>query len=103
MAWQPPPAGWVKVTSDGSVLASKKAACGGLVRDDAGCFMRGFAALGSCPVTIVELWGVVYALGVVQSMDYSHIILEMDSACAIQLILCPLDNCHPFVGSSQNS
>ena len=59
--------------------------------------MHGFAAfLGSCPVTVAELWGIVHALDMAWSMESSKVILEVDSSCAWQLAQKPLDRRHPY-------
>ncbi|BAT87250.1 hypothetical protein VIGAN_05059900, partial [Vigna angularis var. angularis] len=45
--WRCPPSGWVCLNTDGSVFENRRTgcsrgACGGLVRDSAGCFLGGF-------------------------------------------------------------
>ena len=63
IGWELSPSNWVKINSDGSVLDSVKASCGGLIRDDSGAFLDGFSMnLGSCLITIAEVWGALYGL-----------------------------------------
>ena len=62
ISWYAPPEWWVKVNCDGSVDTQCRASCGGLIRDSAGCYIRGFAAnLGFCPITVMEVWGAYYS------------------------------------------
>lgn len=45
IAWSPPPSGFVKVNSDGSVVdQGRKVACGGVLRDHNGMVISAFAA-----------------------------------------------------------
>ena len=65
ICWEPPPSNWLKLNSDGSVKFHNEAACGGVIRDDSGHAIRSFIAkLGSCPVTVAELWGAYRALNI---------------------------------------
>ena len=53
----------LKLNSGGSALTSRKALCGGRLCEHMGHFLGGFAMnLGSCPITIAEIWGAYYAL-----------------------------------------
>ena len=63
--WVALPETWLKLNSDGSVYRHNLAACGGVLRDASGSFVRAFATnVGSCPVVVAELWGACYALEV---------------------------------------
>ena len=63
ISWTQPPMGWIKLNGDGSVLSNRRASCGGVMRDDSGQFLQGFAVnLGICPITVAEIWGAFYAL-----------------------------------------
>ena len=97
ISWQSPPETWLKVNSDGSVLSSGGAACGGVMRDAAGHFIRAFSAnIGHCPVVVAELWGAMHALELAWALDFHQIILEMDSSSAISLLhSCNRSN-HPY-------
>ena len=58
LAWSHPMVGCVKINSNGSVIQQTgEAACGGILRDYHGNFIKAFSAkLGNCFITIVELW-----------------------------------------------
>ena len=72
--------GWIKLNDDGSVLSNRRASCGGVMRDDSGQFLRGFAVnLGICPITVAEIWGAFYALDMAWMKGYRKVILELDS------------------------
>ena len=78
-------------------MANNKAASGGLVKDASGHFIWGFvASLGSCPITVAELLGIVHAIEMAWSSEHTYVIVEVDSFCAIQLIQKPLDFRHPY-------
>ncbi|KAJ1381471.1 Ribonuclease H-like superfamily [Sesbania bispinosa] len=66
VGWTPPPPGWVKFNTDGSVKdRGKKAACGGVLRDDLGCWLLGFSLnIGSASVLMSELRGIATTLDI---------------------------------------
>ena len=98
--WIPPPDGWFKMNSDGSVIDNSKATCGGLVRDPTGRFLGGFVAnLGSCPVTVAELWGVYYVLQFAWNSGFNRILVEIDSLSALQLIHNSPNRSHPYAAA----
>ena len=100
LAWTMSSDGWVKANSDGSVVehVHVHAACGGLIRDSGGAFLRGFSVnLGRCLIsTIAEVWGVFYALDLAWSMGFRCVFMELDSSAALCLIRKPLDRSHPY-------
>ena len=96
VSWKHPPDGWVKVNSDGLVLANHKVTCSGLLKDALGHFLRCFAAcLGLCPVMIAKLRCIFYALDMAWLIGFGFVILEVDSFCAMQLLHKPRDLKHP--------
>lgn len=60
--WIFPPCGWYKLNSDGASKGNLVGAgCGGLVRDDAGTWVKGFGMhLGHCSAFTAELWGSLF-------------------------------------------
>ena len=85
------------MNSDGSVCASGQAPCGGLLRDAMGRVLGGFVTnLGICPVTIAELWGIYYALHLAWENGFRHLILEVDSMSALQLVRGGVKRLHPY-------
>ena len=97
VSWLFPDEWWVKLNCDGSVLHSSKASCGGLIRNALGECLAGFAAnLGSCPITVAEIWGDFYALEMGWNKGFRAIILELDSSSAIKLIQGGVDNKNPY-------
>lgn len=67
--WLLPRPGEVSLNCDGSVIsAGVHAAYGGILRDDSGNFLFGFAMkLGSCSILAAELWGILHGLRVAWS------------------------------------
>jgi hypothetical protein len=64
IAWIPPPSGWFALNTDGAVKPSDRSAgCGGVLQNDKGMWIDGFAkALGDTTVCMPELWGIYEGL-----------------------------------------
>ncbi|KAJ1429705.1 Ribonuclease H-like superfamily [Sesbania bispinosa] len=64
LGWSPPPPGFFKLNTDGSVVEwSNKAACGGVIKDHWGKFIEGFSArVCSTSPLQTELQGLLYGL-----------------------------------------
>lgn len=64
VGWNPPPSGWVKLNSDGSVRGGEyKASSGGIIRNMDGDWLSGYSwNIGACSIAKAELWGVVDGL-----------------------------------------
>lgn len=62
------------------------ASCGGLLRDDNGDFMAGFACnLGACTIMKVELSVIFHGLQLARSMNIARLEIMSDSNSAIQI------------------
>ncbi|KAF7822494.1 ribonuclease H [Senna tora] len=99
--WRKPMVGWIKVNSDGAVCrSSRRAACGGLIRDNFGNWIKGYAVnLGHASVLSAELWGIVHGLSITWDLGFRKVEIESDSSHAINLIQSPWDvssNFHPL-------
>lgn len=88
LGWKPPDTGWFKVNSDGAVTNfGTKAGCGGVLRDEDGRFIFGFAAgLGSCSITQAELWTILIGLKQIKERGLQKIRVDSDSMTAVRLI-----------------
>ncbi|CAI0550119.1 unnamed protein product [Linum tenue] len=86
--WNPPPAGWVRVNTDGSVRQpGSQAAAGGLIRDELGRCTGAFTAnLGSCTITRAELIGAFHGLKLAWDQGHKKVKLQLDSSTAIRMI-----------------
>ena len=74
-----------------------KASCGSLIRNALGEYLGGFVAnLGSCPITIAEIWRAFYALEMAWNRGLTSVILELDSLNVVHLIQSDLDSKHPY-------
>ncbi|MCI28245.1 ribonuclease H protein [Trifolium medium] len=63
IGWKPPVEGWVKVNIDGACKSESVAGCGGIIRNNRGGWLGGFAKhIGSCSAFVAELWGVLEGL-----------------------------------------
>ncbi|KAK8681302.1 hypothetical protein V6N13_053706 [Hibiscus sabdariffa] len=68
--WSPTPMGWVKLNFDGShSLIDGNTACGGVLRDYHGSWVRGFSKfVGRCSTLEEELWGMATGLKIAWDM-----------------------------------
>ena len=89
VCWNTPYEGWVKLNIDGAAhFDSNLAGYGGLVRDENGRWIIGFAKPpDSCSTFIVECWGALCRLHEAWKMGYRRVQLECDSKSLIQCIL----------------
>lgn len=81
VAWTPPPAGYVKVNTDGAKKANTGlASAGGLIRDDIGQWVVGFLSnIGNTNSFIAELWGFREGLIIAKSHGFDKVVAETDS------------------------
>lgn len=76
---------WIKINFDGPSKSNPdQGRCGGIIRDEAGNWLVGFAAnLGTCTAYAAELWGILYGMEVVWRHGFRRIIVEADSLSII--------------------
>ena len=88
VGWEKPPAGWVKLNSDGSALSSLgRAGGGGVIRDHEGKWLEGYArSLGSTNSCVAELWAVRDGLLLAKEMGLHNIIVELDALSVVLLL-----------------
>jgi hypothetical protein len=81
VAWLRPPSGWVVLNSDGAARTNDKTAgCGGVLRDDRGMWLVGFAkALGDTTAYMAELWGIYEGLKLAKHRGTTRIEVRTDS------------------------
>ncbi|PKI61873.1 hypothetical protein CRG98_017771 [Punica granatum] len=70
--WLYPPSSWVKLNTDGTSRGNPGAAgAGGLIRDDNGRWLEGFAQnVGYATATIAELWGIKVGLELTWALGF---------------------------------
>ncbi|KAF7813490.1 ribonuclease H [Senna tora] len=76
------------MSTDGAVYrSSRKAGCGGLIRDQDGCWVRGFKKrIGITSPLTVELWGIFYGLSLAWNIQASRVEIESDSINIIKYL-----------------
>ncbi|KAF7808128.1 ribonuclease H [Senna tora] len=87
-AWRKPMVGWIKVNTDGAVCrSSRKAGCGGIIRDNYGNWIKGFVSnLGYASVISAKIWGIYHGLVTAWNLGFRKVELESDSSQAIKMI-----------------
>ncbi|KAL4280844.1 hypothetical protein GQ457_03G019340 [Hibiscus cannabinus] len=87
-SWCPPEDGWVKLNTDGTRSSiDGRAACGGVLRDHTGTWIRGFTRfVGRCSVVEAELWGIGTGMALAWELGYRQLVIETDSVDALRLI-----------------
>jgi ribonuclease HI len=88
--WQAPMAGWFVLNTDGSAkIGVGKAGCGGVLRNDTGVWMEGFAkGLGDATAYMSKLWGIYEGLRMARRGGVEKLELRSDS----QVIVRSLQN-----------
>ncbi|KAK4255866.1 hypothetical protein QN277_008804 [Acacia crassicarpa] len=88
VSWKTPCAGWLKLNVDGAAKGEDRlAGCGGLIRDDSGKWISGFARkLGRCSAIQAELWAVISGLELASGLQIQNIIVESDSSAVVELM-----------------
>ncbi|KAK4283181.1 hypothetical protein QN277_000163 [Acacia crassicarpa] len=94
--WTAPLAGWVKINTDGAFSPSTPGvASGGILRNEHGQFLQAFlfrGEEGDC--LTAELWGCLHGLKLAWDRGYRNVILEVDSADAVELIRNSISDTH---------
>ncbi|KAF7826674.1 ribonuclease H [Senna tora] len=87
-AWRKPMVGWIKVNTDGVVCrSSRKAGCGGIIRDNYGNCFKGFVSnLGYALVLSAKLWGLYHGLVSAWNLGFRKMELEISFSQAIKMI-----------------
>ena len=88
VAWQKPPARWVKLNTDGSALGNPgRAGGGGVIRNHLGHWIKGFSrALGTTNSFIAELWALRDGLIMSKELGISNLIVELDALSVIHML-----------------
>lgn len=99
ISWFPPPAGKIKLNTDGSVQSSnKKYGFRGVFRSDGGCWIAGFyGSLAPCSSLEAELHAILVCLEIVRAKGLKEVIVETDSQATRDLALNPKNKNHPLM------
>jgi ribonuclease HI len=86
VSWNAPPLGWHALDTDGAAKHSDRTAgCGGIVRNNTGAWVEGFAkALGDTTAYMAELWGVFEGLVLARRLGVAKLEVRIDSAVIAQ-------------------
>ncbi|KAI5342128.1 hypothetical protein L3X38_010003 [Prunus dulcis] len=88
LKWEPPISGQFKLNVDGSRRnGSGHIGAGGVIRNSSGDWISGFAVnLGKGQILEAEIWGLFFGLKLAMDKEINNLVVEMDSALAVQLI-----------------
>ena len=88
IGWTPPPTGFVKLNTDGSVLCNPgHASSEGLLRDSNGNWIQGFSHfLGITNSLVAELWDLWDGLTLARDLHISRLVVELDAKAVIDLL-----------------
>lgn len=86
--WFAPPVNWYKVNSDDSSLGNLGlAGGGGLIRNDKGEWIRGYArAIGSTTSAAAELWALRDGIRLCMALNLQAVVFELDAKIVIDLL-----------------
>ncbi|KAL4359579.1 hypothetical protein AHAS_Ahas08G0091500 [Arachis hypogaea] len=86
--WNPPPAGWIKLNSDGTTQGNLGTiGCGGILRDEEGRWIAGFShKIGVGTAFMAELCGVKKGLEITWTMGFRKIVVEIYAGEVIKLL-----------------
>lgn len=98
IAWRKPAEGWVTMNTDGASHGNPgQATAGGVIRDEHGSWLVGFALnIGVCSAPLAELWGVYYGLVVAWERGWRRVRLEVDSALVVGFLQSGIGDSHPL-------
>ncbi|KAJ9185788.1 hypothetical protein P3X46_005380 [Hevea brasiliensis] len=83
ISWSPPPINWVKLNTDGSVVADSNLAVG-LFRDANGFWLAGFGLnLDACDIYSAELWGILQGLQLAWQYGFRQLVVKVDNMAAV--------------------
>lgn len=87
---EPPTWPLCKLNTDGATKRTGESSAGGLIRDHNGKWLAGFCMnIGSCSVTVAELWGLRQGLLVAWHKGIRWLHMEVESLSVVKLV----DNC----------
>ena len=86
--WEKPPSGWTKLNTDGAALGNPGVAgCGGIVWDERGNWVAGFARKIRIASSFkAELWGLRDGLTLCCNLNISSLIVELDAKVVVDIL-----------------
>ena len=92
--WLPPPINWLKLNSDGSSMGNPRlAGGGGLIRNEIGEWVRGYArAIGCATSVAAKLWALRDGIGLCISLKIPALVIELDAKLVIDLSKKDVEN-----------
>ena len=92
--WQCPPPNWFKLNTDGSSLGNPSlAGGGGLIRNEKGDWVKGFArAIRTTTSVVAKLWALRDGIKLCIALKLQAVVIELDSKLVVDLLKKELNN-----------
>ena len=89
--WEKPQEGWVKLNTDEASKGNPGlAGCGGVVRNEDGRWIMGFARrIGVTTSFVAELWGLREGLFLCSNLNVQFLVIELDAKAVVDVFLNP--------------
>ena len=89
--WEKLQVGWVKLNTDGASKGNPGlAGCGGVVRNEDGRWITGFARrIGVTTSFVAELWGLREGLLLCSNLNVQFLVIELDAKAVVDVFLNP--------------
>ena len=86
--WEKPPSNWFKLNTNGASCGNpRRAGGGGVIRDSAGKWVRGFArSIGSTTSIIAEFWALRDGLQLAIQLGVQYLEVELDAKVVLDVI-----------------
>lgn len=86
--WERPDIGWVKLNANGAASEpTKKARCGGLIKDDQGNWMVGFSRnIGQANSFMAETWALWDGLMLCLQLNLQNVVIELDARALVDAL-----------------
>ena len=86
--WEKPPSNWFKLNTNGASCGNpRRAGGGGVIRDSAGKWVRGFArSIGSTTSIIAEFWALKDDLQLAIQLGVQYLEVELDAKVVLDVI-----------------
>ena len=103
LSWVKPPLGHFKLNVDGSRDENGTIGAGGIIRNWSGSWIQGFSHnIGGGELIQAEVWGIFIGLKMTNDLQIKKLLIESDSAIAVNLLMSADIDLHPLATIIRN-